>query len=101
MIICSRTTWQWLYKLAYKYKNVCKNVFVDGHKPTDVSEDHKIFLEKMKELKPYIVEFDELGVIKPKVYPPDCTIGGDNQWLVIIITHNKYKFLANDRVCKV
>ncbi len=38
-------------------KMCTKDVFVDGHEQTDVVEDRKNFLKKMKELKPYMVEF--------------------------------------------
>ncbi len=54
----------------------------------------------MKELKPYIVEFDEDGVIKPKVYPLDCAIGGNDWQSIIVITHNKCTFSANDGIQK-
>lgn len=31
MTICLRTAQKWLGKLGYEYKNVRKNVFIDGH----------------------------------------------------------------------
>ena len=54
----------------------------------------------MEELKPYMVEFDENGAIKPKVYPSDCAVGGKNQRPIIVITYNECTFSANNRVCK-
>ena len=51
---------------------------MDGHERADVVEDCKNFLKKMEELKPYIVEFYENGAMKPKTYPPDCAVGGEN-----------------------
>ena len=77
-----------------------KDVFVDGHEQSDVVEDRKNFLYKMEELKPYIVEFDENGAMKPKVYLADCVIGGNNWQPVIVITHDKCTFLANNGIQK-
>ena len=65
-----------------------KDVFVDGHEHSDVVEDCINFLRKMEELKPYMVEFDENGAIKPKVYPSDCTVRGENRRPIIVITHD-------------
>lgn len=76
--IRSRTARTWLRKLGYVYKDVQKDVFVDGHERSDVVEDRSNFLEKMEELKPYMVEFNEDGTMKPKVYPPDCAVKGEN-----------------------
>lgn len=53
-------------------------MFIDGHERPDVVKDCKVFLEKIEPLKHYIVEFDENGAIKPKVYPLDCAVGGNN-----------------------
>ena len=100
IIICSRTARCWLCKLGYEYKNVRKNVFVDGHEQADVVEDRKNFLKKMEELKLYMIEFYENGAIKPKTYPPDCVVGEENRQPVIVITHDKCTFSANDRVCR-
>ena len=59
-------------------KDVRKDVFVDGHERSDVVEDRTHFLKKMEELKPYMVEFNEDGTMKPKVYPSDCAVEGEN-----------------------
>ena len=77
-----------------------KDVFVDGHKQSDVVEDRKRFLNKMEELKLYLVEFNEDGAMKDKTYLPDCAVGGEDRQLVIIITHNECTFLANDGIRK-
>ena len=63
-------------------------------------EDCKRFLNKMEELKPYLVKFNKGGIMKDNTYPPDCAVGGGDCQLVIIITHNEYIFLANDGICK-
>ena len=67
---------------------MCKDVFVDEYEQSDVVEDYINFLRKMEELKPYMVEFDENGAIKPKIYPSDCTVRRENRWPIIIITYN-------------
>ena len=61
------------------YKDVRKDVFMDGHERSDVVEDRSNFLKKMEELKPYMVEFNEDSTIKPKAYPPNCVVKGENQ----------------------
>ena len=98
--ICSRTARRWLCKLGNKYKDVCKDVFVDEHKQSDIVKDHINFLRKMEELKPYIVKFDENGKMKPKVYPSDCVMRGENRQPIIVIIYNKCTFSENDGVYK-
>ena len=75
-----------------------KDIFVDGHERLDVVEDCKNFLQKMEELKPYIVEFEENGAIKPKIYLSDCVISGNDWWPIIVITYDECTFLANNRI---
>lgn len=41
-----------------------KDIFVDGHEWSDVVKDYKRFLNKMEELKLYLVEFNEDGTMK-------------------------------------
>lgn len=56
------------------------------------------FLKVMEDLKFYVVEFQEDGTIKPKVYPDDCRIEGPNWRPIIIIIYDKYIFSANNDV---
>ena len=98
--IKSRTVRKWLQHLGFEYKDVKKDVFVDGHEWSDVVEDRKRFLNKIKDLKPYLVEFNEDGTMKDKMYPPDCVVGGEDCRPVIIITQDECTFLANDGICK-
>ena len=98
IVIRSRTARNWLRKLGYEYKDVRKDVFVDGHERSDVVEDRKNFLQKMEELKPYIVEFEENGTMKPKIYPSDCAVGGNDRRPIIVITHDECTFSANDGI---
>lgn len=57
------TTQKWLCTLGYEYKIVYKDVFIDRHERPDVIEDHKTFLKRMEELKPYMIEFDKNSII--------------------------------------
>lgn len=41
--ICLHTARTWLNKLGYEYKDLRKNVFIDGHKRPDVVEDSANF----------------------------------------------------------
>lgn len=82
------------------YKDVRKNVFVDGHKRSDVMEDRVNFLRRMEDLKRYIVKFDTDGAMKPKVYRSDCAVGGEDHRSIIVITHDECTFSANDRARK-
>ena len=95
-----RTTQNWLYHLGFKYKDVKKNVFIDGHKQPNIIEDRKKFFEKMEELKPYLVEFNEDGTIKEKNYLANCTVGDSNRRPVIVIIYNECTFSTNDGICK-
>ena len=61
-------------------------------------EDYKKFLNTMKDLKVYLVEFEENELMKIKNYLLDCIIRRDIYYLVIIITYNKYIFSANDGI---
>lgn len=98
--IRSRTARRWLGKLGYEYKDVRKDVFIDGHERSDVVEDRNNFLKKMEELKPYMVEFEEDGAMKAKTYPSDCAVGGPNRRPIVVITHDECTFSANDGIRK-
>lgn len=75
-----------LRKLEYKYKNIYKDIFINGYKQLDTIKDPKNFLYKIKNFKPYIIKFYKNGTIKPKVYQVDCR----NNWqLNIVITYDK------------
>ena len=67
---------------------------------TDVVKDWEEFLKTMKELEPYLVEFEMDGTIKAKNYPSDCEVGGEDRRPIIVITHDKYAFLSNNGICK-
>ena len=64
-------------------------------------KDQNRFLTKIKELKSYIIEFNEDGAIKAKDYPVDSAVGGEKLQPIIVIIHDKYTFSANNRIRKV
>lgn len=44
------------------------------------------------------MEFEEDNIIKPKAYPFDSTVKGDEHQFIIVIIYNKYIFSINDKV---
>ena len=96
IVIRSRTARNWLHKLGFQYKEVKKDVFIDGHERPDVVKDRNQFLKVMEELKPFMVEFESDGSMKPKDYPPGCIVGGEERRPIIVITHDECTFSAND-----
>lgn len=78
IVIQTHIAQKWLYKLTYKYKDIHKDVFINGYEQSDITKDCKVFLNKIEELKPYIVEFDEDDAIKSKVYFSDFVVGSNN-----------------------
>ena len=94
--IRSRTARKWLNRLGYKWNEVQKEVFFDGHEQKDVVEYRETFLDEMKLLLPYFVEFSDDGSILPKTYSEDCALGGPSWRPIIMITYDKNTFSAND-----
>lgn len=92
----SRTARRWLHQLGYSWRDVRKGVFIDGHERSDVVEYRKKFLAEIQALKPYLVEFEENGSMKPKDYPKDCAVGGPDKRPVILVTHDESTVNAND-----
>lgn len=82
-------------------ERIAKVVFFDDHKRKDVVEYRRIFLEEMKVLSSYFVEFNEDESILPKEYSEDCNVSELNQRTIIITIHDKKPFFANDRREKV
>ena len=50
----------------------------------------------MKSLLPYFVEFSDDGSKLSKTDPKNCVVGGLDQRLIIMITHDESTFSAND-----
>jgi hypothetical protein len=94
--IKSRTARNWLHRLGYSWKDIKKGVFYDGHERPDVVQARKEFLQELKEMEPYLVEFNPDGTMKEKDYPADCKVFGEKRRPVIIIVHDESTFHAND-----
>ena len=94
--IRSRTARKWLNKLGFKWREVKRGVFFDGHERKDVVADRVRFVEQMKKDEPYLVDFDSFGNILDKAYPEDCEVGGFQRRPLILITHDESTFSAND-----
>ena len=98
--IKSRMAQNWLHRLDFEYKDIKKHVFINRHKQPDVVKDCKRFLKTMEELQLYMVEFNEDGTMKNKEYLLNCIVGRGIWRLIIVITHDKCMFSANDGICK-
>lgn len=99
-MICSRTAQKLLFKLRYEYKNVYKDLFINENERPDVVEDCNVFLEKIEQLKPYMVEFDKNKAMKPKVSTSNCAVGDNNWRPIIVITNDECTFFANNGIQK-
>ncbi len=64
-------------------------------------EYRKSFLDEMKSLLPYLVEFSENGSMLPKEYLDDCIVGGPDQRPIIIIIYDESTFSTNNSCQKV
>ena len=90
--ISSGSSWRWLRKLRFKWKEVRKGVYNDGHERDDVKQYRKeIFLPFLKDLQPALMKWDQ----------DLCPIS--NQQLlsgelapVVIVTQDEGTFNAND-----
>lgn len=58
------------------------------------------FLTKIKDLKLYIVQFEENNQMKLKIYPSYYIVGRSDWQSIIIITLDKYTFFANNDIKK-
>lgn len=74
IMICLYITQKKLYKLRYEYKNIYKNIFIDKYKQSNIIKVYKIFWNKIKKLKLYIVKFNKNNIIKPKIYSSNYAI---------------------------
>ena len=64
-------------------------------------EYRETFLDKMKALLPYFIEFNKDESILLKDYPKNCAISSPNKKPIIMITNNKNTFLTNNSQQKV
>lgn len=59
-------------------------------------EYRKTFLNEMKSLLPYFVEFFNNRSMLPKTYSENCVVNSPDQRPIIMITYNESTFSAND-----
>lgn len=52
-------------------------MFINKHERPDMMKNQKHFLKVIKELEPYLIEFDKIGQMISKIYPSDCEVEGD------------------------
>lgn len=45
-----------------------------------------------------MIKFEEDCTMKPKIYPFDCAVGGNNSQPIIVITYNECTFSAKDGI---
>ena len=85
--VSRRTAQRWLGKLGWCYDRDKKGYF-DGHEREDVVKyRNDVFLPRMAELEPRLIEFKDDGQIeKPQVEGPQ----------LILVTHDESSFSAND-----
>jgi len=94
--VVTSTVRRWLRKQGLNWRDVKKGVYVDGHEREDVVEFRKRFIERLEELWPYVVEFEDDGTMVNKVYPEDCMVGGPGRRPIILVTHDESTFSSND-----
>lgn len=83
--------------LGFEYKDIKKDVFINGYKYLDIIGYHKNYITIINNLKLYLVEFEKNESMKKK-NSDDCIIKRDKYQLVIIITHNDRIFFANNEI---
>ena len=76
-------------------------MFFDRYECQDMIEYREIFLNEMKSLLPYFMEFFKDDTMIPKEYSDDYTVERPDQRPIIMITYDKSTFSTNDRCRKV
>ena len=101
--IQARTAREWLNRLGYRWKNVSKGVYIDGHERKDVVEYRKWFVKEWFDMQPYVREweeiYDENGVVtglkkKQKEKEKSGKYGDGKE--IVVVTHDESTFSAND-----
>ena len=75
-----------------------KDIFINRHKRSDLVDDQTTFLTRIEDLKLYMIEVEENGTMKSKIYPSDCEVRGNDRRPIIVITNDEYTFSANDGI---
>ena len=94
-VLTSRTAARWLRRLGYKYKEVKKGIYKDGHEREDVvTYRQQEFLPILEDLKPFMVTWELDAEGKPQmIYPQDLPLG---QRPIVLVTHDESTFDSND-----
>lgn len=71
-------------------------MFFDRYKCEDLIKYREEFLDEIKKLLFYLIEFFEDRSMISKEYSKNCTLGRLNKQLVIMITYNESTFSANN-----
>lgn len=74
---------------------------MDGHERKDMVKYQEIFLEEIKTLLPYFIEFEEDNTILLKNLSDNYTVEDLDQQLIIMITNDKSTFSTNNSCLKV
>ncbi|KAG0639784.1 hypothetical protein HOY80DRAFT_1072166 [Tuber brumale] len=94
-VLKSRTVAAWLHKLGYKYKEVKKGVYRDGHKQEDVvAYRQNEFLPALDHLKPFMVKWELDIDSKPVLIFPKGLPEGQKP--IVLVTHDESTFDSND-----
>lgn len=73
---------------------------MNGYEQFNIVEDYLNLLRRIEKQKLYMIEFNEDGIMKPKVYFFDYIVDDKNKQSIIIITHDKCIFFANNDIKK-
>ncbi|RPA76037.1 hypothetical protein BJ508DRAFT_213928, partial [Ascobolus immersus RN42] len=102
--LTERSARRWLNRLGFQWKDVRKNVYIDGHERFEVKEYRKEFLEKIKFLKPFFAYFEDGHVKHPEGTAP-FSIGNEGadgainlRRPIIPVTHDESTVNANDGI---
>lgn len=60
--------------------------------------DYKKFLNIIKNLESYLIEFKKDKSIKTKNYLNNCIVKEDIYCFIIVIIYNKYTFFTNNKI---
>lgn len=80
---------------------MCKNIIINKYKYLYIIKAQNNYWIRIKDLKLYIIEFEENNIIKPKIYLFNYIVKTNNCLSIIVITiYNKYIFSTNNNICK-
>lgn len=87
--IRARSARRWLRRMGYRYRNIRKGIFLDGHEREDVTIYRQEFIQILTQLQPLIVEYDNNGIMIEK-----SPMRGER--LRVLMAHDESTFSANN-----